>query len=112
MKELDDLLSNIYSSTIAEVEVLVREARIRVGVLSNFVTIRIYCDGRSAKPYRFELSAVMKTATGEQTGEREQRAVTESDALRQAVRTLTQDYEDAVRNGDMPDDSWLVPVAG
>ena len=112
MNEIDELLSGVYSSTIAEVAVLVREARVRVGVLSNFVTVRIYYDGRSAEPYRFELSAVMKTAGGARDRDAPQRALTEADALRHAVRKLTQDYEDAVRNGQMPDDTWLVPIAG
>jgi hypothetical protein len=112
VKDLDELLNGVYSSTIVEVVVLVREARVRVGVLPNFVTVRIYYDGRSAEPYRFELSAVMKTASGGRAREARQRALTESDALRQAVRMLTQDYEDAVRNGEMPDDTWLVPAAG
>jgi hypothetical protein len=112
VNEIDELLSGVYSSTIAEVAVLVREARVRVGVLSNFVTVRIYYDGRSTEPYRFELSAVMKTAAGGPSRQDRQRALTESDALRHAVRTLTQDYEDAVRNGEMPDDTWLVPVGG
>jgi hypothetical protein len=111
MRELDELLSGVYSSTIAEVSVLVREARVRVGVLSSFVTVRIYYDGRSAEPYRFELSAVMKTAGHRTMDGTEQKARTEADALRRAVRLLTQDYEDAVRRGEMPDDDWLVPVA-
>jgi len=111
IKEIDELLSGVYSSTIAEVAVLVREARIRVGVLSNFVTVRIYYDGRSSEPFRFELSAVMKTASGVRDREARQRALTEQDALRHAVRMRTRDYEDAVRNGEMPDDTWLVPVS-
>jgi hypothetical protein len=110
MKDIDELLSGVYSSTIAEVAVLVREARVRVGVLSNFVTVRIFYDGRSAEPFHFELSAVMKTASGGLGHAAGQRALTESDALRHAVRMLTQDYEDAVRSGEMPDDTWLVPV--
>jgi hypothetical protein len=112
MKDLDELLSGVYSATIAEAAVLVREVRVRVGVLSNFVTVRIYYDGRNAEPYRFELSAVVKTARGGRAREPEQKARTEAEALRQAVRLLTQDYEDAVRQGEMPDDSWLVPLAG
>ena len=111
MKDVDELLSGVYSSTIAEVAVLVREVRVRVGVLSNFVTVRIYYDGRNAEPYRFELSAVMKTARDRRAPDGGQNARSEAEALRQAVRLLTQDYEDAVRNGELPDDSWLVPVA-
>jgi hypothetical protein len=110
--DIDELLSGVYSSTIAEVEVLVREARVRVGVLSNFVTVRIFYDGRSGEPYRFELSAVMKTASRGLAHATGHRALTEPDALRRAVRMLTQDYEDAVRSGEMPDDTWLVPVRG
>ncbi len=112
MNDIDELLNGLYSSTIAEIAVLVREARVRIGVLSNFVTVRIYFDSRRAEPYRFELSAVIKTASGKRAPEVEQRAITETDALRHALRTLTQDYEEAVRNGQMPDDTWLVPVAG
>ncbi len=112
MKDVEELLGGVYSPTVTEVSVLAREVRIRVGVLSNFVTVRIYYDGRSAEPYRFELSAVVKTALDRGARETGQTALTEGDALRQAVRLLTQDYEDAVRHGEMPDDSWLVPVAG
>lgn len=111
MKDVDELLSGVYSATIAEISVLVREARVRVGVLSEFVTVRIFYDARSAEPYRFELSAVMKTARERNARGSGQTAVSEGDALRQAVRLLTQDYEDAVRRGELPDDSWLVPVA-
>lgn len=112
MNDMDDLLNGVYSPTITEVSVLVREVRVRVGVLSDYVTVRIYYDGRSAEPYQFELSAVMKTARERHSRPSGQKARTEGDALRQAVRLLTQDYEDAVRNGEMPDDSWLVPAAG
>ena len=110
--DMDELLNGVYSPTIAEVSVLVREVRIRVGVLSNYVTVRIYYDGRNTEPYQFELSAVMKTARDRRSRQSEQKARTEGDALRQAVRLLTQDYEEAVRHGEMPDDSWLVPAAG
>ena len=112
MRDVDDLLSCVYSSTIGEALVLVREVRVRVGILTNFVTVRIYYDGKSADPYSFELSAVMKTALDRPECEAGQRAHTEADALRQAVRLLTQDYEDAVRHGRIPDDSWLVTVPG
>lgn len=112
VKDADELLSGIYSTTITEGSVLVREVRVRVGVLSNYVKVRIYYDGRSAEPYSFELSAVMKTERDRQAGESGPNAATEAEALRQAVRLLTQDYENAVRRGEMPDDSWLVPVAG
>lgn len=111
MKELNELLNGVYSSTIADVAVLVREVRVRIGVLPRSVTVRIYYDGRSTKPYSYELSAVMKTAAAREVRSVESNAATEGDALRLAVRLLTQDYEDAVRNGQMPDDSWLVPVA-
>lgn len=110
MKDVDELMSSAHSPTIAEVSVLVREVRVRVGVLSNFVTVRIYYDGCSDDPYGFELSAVMKTSRDRRACPAGQRARTEADALRQAVRLLTQDYEDAVRQGEMPDDDWLVPV--
>jgi len=112
MKDVDELLKSVYSTTITNVSVLVREVRVRVGVLSQFVTVRIYYDGRSEEPFRFELSAVMKTAGAQYAAhEAEQKAQSEADALRHAVRLLTQDYEDAVRRGELPDDSWLVPIA-
>ncbi|HET7712290.1 MAG TPA: hypothetical protein VFL80_10215 [Thermoanaerobaculia bacterium] len=110
MNELDELLNGVYSPTISDVSVLVREVRVRVGVLSRFVTIWIYYEGRTAEPYRFELSAIMKTARGRDPRASRRTAHTETDALRQAVRLLTQDYEEAVRLGEMPDESWLVPV--
>ena len=111
MKDVDELLKSVYSTTIADASVLVREIRVRVGVLSQFVTVRIYYDGRSEEPFRFQLSAVMKTAKDGYARESEQTAQTEADALRHAVRLLTQDYEDAVRRGELPDDSWLVPIS-
>lgn len=111
MKDVEELLTGVYSTTITEIAVLVREVRVRVGVLTNYVTVRIYYDGRSAEPYRFELSAVMKTAREPGARASEQNARSEAEALRQAVRLLTQAYEDAVRHGEMPDESWLVPVA-
>ena len=104
---LDDLLSGIHSATIAEVAVLVRQVRVRVGVLSRFVTIRIYHDATKADPYTFELSAVVRTANGT-TLDPAPNVSSENEALRRAVRMLTQDYEAAVRAGEMPDDAWLV----
>lgn len=107
-EQLDDLLSSAHSATVAEVAILVREARVRVGVLSKTVTIRIYYDGKREEPYRFELSALMKTAGERDVRDAPRRAVSESEALRRALRMLTQDYEDAVRQGELPDDDWLV----
>ncbi|HYH09375.1 MAG TPA: hypothetical protein VEK11_20175 [Thermoanaerobaculia bacterium] len=112
MKDMDELLAGVYSATIAEIAVLVREVRVRIGILPTPVTVRIYYDAREAEPYSFELSAVMRTAPAREAHAREPLARTEGDALRQAVRMLTQDYEDAVRQGQMPDDGWLVPVPG
>jgi hypothetical protein len=108
MDRFDDLLSAVHSTTVTEVSVLVREVRVRVGVLSKAVSIRIYFDSKSDEPYRFELSALMKPARGQDAREAPRRAASEAEALRKAVRMLTQDYEDAVRQGQMPDDSWLV----
>ena len=107
MERIDDLLSGIHSATVSEVSVLTREVRVRIGVLSKFVTIRIYQDSRSADPYRFELSSHMKTAVSP-ARDASRGAATENEALRRAVRLLTQDYEEAVRAGEMPDDTWLV----
>jgi hypothetical protein len=103
----DNLLDGIRSATIAEVAVLVREVRVRVGVLTRFVIIRIYHDATKADPYFFELSAVVRTPDGE-VADRTRSASTENEALRRAVRILTQDYEAAVRAGEMPDDAWLI----
>lgn len=108
MERLDDLLSSAHSATVAEVSILVREVRVRVGVLSKAVTIRIYYDGKGEEPYRFELSALMKTAGGRDARDAPRCAPSESEALRRAVRILTQDYDNAVRQGELPDDSWLV----
>ena len=108
MERLDDLLSGIHSPTITEVSVLVREVRVRIGVLSKDVTIRIYYDSRSTEPYRFAMSALMKTAGGQTARETSRTAPSEGEALRRAVRMLTQDYEDAVRQGHLPDDAWLI----
>ncbi len=108
MDRFDDLLNGL-SPTITEVAVLVREVRVRVGVLPKPVTIRIYWDGKSKEPYRFELSARMNpTPARDCDDEGPCRAASEAEALRRAVRMLTQDYEAAVRQGEMPDDEWLV----
>jgi hypothetical protein len=107
MKELDDYLSGVHSPTIAEISVLVREVRVSVGVLTTPVTIRIFYDGRNDVPYRYELSAAMQTAP-DAARRYNGRAPTEADALRMAIRMLTSGYEEAVRQGKMPDDSWLV----
>lgn len=105
MKEFEDLLSGVRSATISDVEVLVRELRVKVGVLTKPVTIRIY---RSAQTFTFETSCVMKTALGRDACDGEHTAESENEALRLALRTLTQGYEDAVRRGEMPDDAWLI----
>jgi hypothetical protein len=110
MKDVDDLLSGLYSASIAEISVLVRQVSVRVGVLPAPVTIRIYYDCRHTEPYRFELSATMQTASRSDEECCDGRAMTESDALRQGIRLLTHDYDEAVREGKLPDDSWLVPV--
>lgn len=110
MKEFDDLLSGVYSATTTEVRVLVRELSVRIGILARPVSILIWYDGRSAEPYEFENSATMRTPLHESIRS-SGLAASEGDAIRDAVRLLTQDYEDAVRNGHMPDDDWLVRVA-
>lgn len=112
MDRLDDLLGSIHSATLAEVSVLVDEVCVRVGVLSKAVTIRIYYDGKTEEPYRFELSALMKTAGERDARDAPRRAASESEALRRAVRMLTQDYEAAVRHGELPHDDWLVDGDG
>ena len=108
MEPFDDLLNGL-SPTITEAAVLVREVQVRIGVLPKPVTIRIYYDRRSKEPYRFELSARMNADVARDCGEEAPcRAASEAEALRRAVRMLTQDYEAAVRQGQMPDDTWLV----
>ena len=104
MNAFEDLLNGVRSATITDVEVLVRELRVKVGVLSKYVTIRIY---QNAQSFTFETSSVMKTAVDRDARDRGV-ADSENEALRLAVRMLTQDYEDAVRQGQMPDDAWLV----
>lgn len=108
MEQLEELLSGIHSTTIAEVSVLVREVQVRVGVLSKPVVIRVYYVSRAEEPYRFALSARMKTAPGASAPDDCCTAPSEGEALRRAVRALTRDYEDAVRQGRIPDDAWLV----
>jgi len=111
MPPFDELLNGVYSATITEVSVLVREVRVRVGVLSTPVTIRIYYQAKVSEPFTFEISAVMKTGSQDKSRDALGGAPTENEALRRAVRTLTQDYEDAVRRGEIPDDRWLVESA-
>ena len=107
MQRLDDLLSAL-SPTITAAAVLVREVRVRVGVLPKPVMIRIYYDRGNSEPYHFELSARMNPALTRDAADEARGAASESEALRRAVRLLTQNYEEAVRQGQMPDDSWLV----
>lgn len=108
MTFFDNLLNGAYSATITEMSVLVREVRVRIGVLVQPVTIRIYYDSRGADAYTFELSAFMKTASDRDIRTTPGTAPSESEALRRAVRMLTEDYEEAVRRGELPEDRWLV----
>ena len=113
MPRFNDLLTGIHSATITDVAVLVREVRVRVGVLSKYVTIRIYDDGKDPASFTFELSALMRTGTDEAPPVDWHGAPTENEALRRAIRMLTQNYDAAVRRGEIPDDRWLVEhVAG
>ena len=106
MNHVDDLLAAARSGSITDVEVLVRELRVRVGVLSKPVTIRIY---QSPQCFTFETSSFMKPGGHQAACDDEARpADSEAEALRRAVRTLTQGYEEAVRRGEMPDEAWLV----
>ena len=107
MNHVDELLTGVYSQTVTRVLVLVREVQVRIGVLTTPVAVRIYHDAKSADPFRFELSHRMK-APGLQTREAQQCGPTENETLRRALRMLTEDYEEAVRNGQLPDDAWLV----
>jgi hypothetical protein len=108
MDRYDDLLNGL-SPTITEAAVLVREVQVRVGVLPKRVAVRIYYDGKGQEPYRFELSATMSPDLARDCGDDAPcRAVSEADALRRAVRMLTQNYEAAIRQGRMPDDEWLI----
>ena len=111
MARFNDLLNGIYSATVTDVAVLVREVRVRIGVLSKYVTIRIYDDGKDPVSFTFELSAFMKTGMDEASCVDRGAAPTENEALRRAIRILTQNYDDAVRRGEMPDDRWLVERA-
>lgn len=111
MTALDELLSGVRSSTITDVAVLVRQLRVKVGVLSKPVTIRIYQSAENAQAFTFELSSMMKPALDRHARDGERTAGSENEALRRAVRMLTQDYEDAVRRGEMPDEAWLVEPA-
>jgi hypothetical protein len=109
--ELDDVLTGIQSSTVTDAAVLVREVRVRIGVLTKYITIMVYYRPGAEEPFTFELSDLMRTAGAGPARDASRTATSEKEALRHAVRLLTQDYEDAVRRGEMPDDSWLVPVA-
>lgn len=108
MNEFDELLSGVYSATTLSIRVHVRQLRLRIGVLTQPVSIDVWYEGRSAEPFQFELAAEMNPALERRrtTGS----AITETDAIRQAVRLLTQNYEDAVRQGKMPDAAVLETV--
>jgi hypothetical protein len=111
MQPFEELLNGVHSATVTEIAVLVREVRVRVGVLSSPVTIRIYHQAKSSEPFTFEISAVMQTGSKGKPQDSPCGAPTEIEALRRAVVALTQDYEDAVRRGEIPDDRWLVEPA-
>lgn len=106
LNTFDELLTGVRSATITDVSVLVREVRVKVGVLSKYVSIHIYYDPTNVDPFTFTTSLVMRNA---HDGDRS--AHSENEALRRAIRFLTQGYEDAVRRGEMPDDAWLVEPA-
>ena len=109
MSSLDDLLGGIYSTTVSQASVLVREVRLRVGVLSRPVTIRVYFDPKKEEPYFCELSELVRPASDREARDEHRAGLTEAEALRSAVRMLTDAYEHAVRGGELPEDSWLVP---
>ena len=108
MTHYDELLNGVRSATVFDVAILVRELRVKVGVLSKPVTVRIYQNADDPDLFTFDTSAVMKTAKDREACDADHTAGSENEALRRAVRMLTQDYEDAVRRGEMPDDAWLV----
>jgi len=108
MAQINDLLNGVHSSTVTDIAVLVHEVRVRIGVLSRYVTIRIYDNGDSFDPFTFEISALMKPRTDQTSRDDRSSFATENEALRRAIRLLTQDYEEAIRRGEMPDDRWLV----
>lgn len=111
MNQLDDLFNAVYSTTVTDISVLVREVRVRIGVLTQPVTVWIFYAGKGDNPYRFETSALMKTSRFDARNAPRD-APTEIEALRRAVRMLTRDYEAAVRDGEIPDDRWLVGTPG
>ena len=80
-------------------------------MLSKYVTIRIYDNGETLDPFTFEISALMRTRGDYSTRDDRRNSATENEALRRAIRILTQDYEEAIRRGEMPDDGWLVEQA-
>lgn len=108
MRAFDDLLSGVYSTTVTDAAVLIREVRVRIGVLTRPVTVRIYYHGRRAEPFSFEVSELLRTMHTPHPLDVTRFAPNEAEALRRAVRMLTAGYEDAVRRGEIPDDSWLV----
>ena len=109
MPSFDELLNGVYSPSVSDVAVLVREVQVHIGLLAKAVTIRIFYDTKlDVDPYRFELSARMKCARDGSVIEAGRTASSENEALRRAIRMLTQHYDDAVREGHMPDESWLV----
>ena len=111
MAQINDLLNGIRSPTVTDMAVLVREVRVRIGVLSKYVAIRIYDNGDSLDPFTFQLSASMKPRTDQKSRDDRSSFASEIEALRRAIRVLTQDYEEAIRGGEMPDDGWLVEQA-
>ena len=108
MPTIDELLHGIYSPTVVDVSVLVREVEVRIGVLPKPVTVRIYYNDRTDEPFRFTFSAHMRDGRSGDVLNEQRTAVSEVDALRRAVRMLSHDYDNAVRQGHMPDDGWFV----
>lgn len=108
MARFNELLSGIQSATVTDVAVLVREVRVRIGVLSKYVTIRIYDEGGDPLSFSYEVSASIQTGSDQTSRIAGRGAPSENEALRRAVRMLTQNYDNAVRRGELPDDEWLV----
>ena len=88
----------------------------KVGKLTPIVTVRIWENyGLRAVTarYEFETSHFIKTSIQSEAFVADQPfGKDQAGALRRAVQDITLDYAEAIKSGEKPSDSWLLPNRG
>lgn len=104
-------------SSVEEARIFVGEANFRIGTLRTEITVRIYRTSLQAAPgsgheFEFDLSHYMHTP--EQAGPYMPSLPFSSSpesALNRAVSALVDYYDEAVKAGHKPKESWLISAA-